>query len=82
MDKEFFRQIDQVSELLDESTAELLDDEVLICECFCVNVGDIREVCGHDGKVDLNTLAAVYGLGTGCQTCIKRKDLWIDRIFN
>lgn len=81
MDKEFFRQIDQVSELLAESRHELLDDEVLICECFCVNVRDIREVCAEQGIVDLETLKAAYGLGTGCQTCIKKQDTWINRIF-
>lgn len=83
MDKEFLRQIDQVNELIsDQRPLDELDDETLICECFCVSVGDIRIICGHEQKVDLELLKTVLGMGTGCGSCIKNKDYWIDRIFS
>jgi hypothetical protein len=78
MDKEFLRLIETVDELLPEDS-EKLDEETLICECFCVNVKDIRELCS--GKVDLELLQTHLNLGRGCQSCLKRKDSWIDKIF-
>ncbi len=82
MDKEFLRQIDQVNELIErQDSLEKLDDETLICECFCVNVGDIRNACMQDQVVDIELLSATFSLGLGCQSCVKRKDYWINRIF-
>lgn len=78
MDKEFFRQIDELDELLQPSPK--LDDELLICECFCVSVGDIRKF-SEGSKVDLEALGNSLGLGHGCQTCLKRSDDWIEKIF-
>jgi NAD(P)H-nitrite reductase large subunit len=78
MDKEFLRLIDNVDELL-SSEAGKLDDEALICECFCVNAGDIRERCS--GAVDLELLKRELSLGEGCQSCIKSKEAWINKIF-
>jgi NAD(P)H-nitrite reductase large subunit len=80
MDKEFFRQIDKVDELISDRP-QPLGDEALICECFCVNAGDIRKTCSELARVDLDTLRTEFGLGTGCQGCLKRKDFWLDRIF-
>lgn len=80
MDKEFLSQIDRVEELLSSPTEKLID-EALICECFCVNAGDIRQSCGKIQKVDLLTLRTNYNLGTGCQGCLKRIDDWVDKIF-
>ena len=80
MDKEFLSQIDRVEELLTPQ-AEKLDDEVLICECFCVSVGDIREACKEHGSFDLKTVQDNFSLGLGCQSCIKQIDSWAHKIF-
>lgn len=77
-DEEFIQLIDQVEDLI--SPNDLLDDDILICECFCVNVADIRHLCKDTRAVDLAALSKAYGLGQGCQTCLKRND-WIDKIF-
>lgn len=79
MDKDFLTQIDQVDELI--SSIEKLDDEVLICECFCVNVADIREACQDVGAVDLKILKEKFHMGEGCQTCLKNCDAWVNKIF-
>ncbi len=80
IDKEFLSQIDQVPELV-PSVPEKLADEILICECFCVSVGDIREACSNQGHVDLETLKAQFSLGQGCQSCLKEFDSWSKQIF-
>jgi len=79
MDKEFLSQIDQVGELI--SNTEKLDDEILICECFCVNVADIREACKSQGTFDLMIMQENFGLGQGCQGCLKRINTWVNKIF-
>lgn len=81
MDKEFFRQIDQAGELLTQSGPDKLGDDVLICECFCVNVRDIREACAARSEVDLEQLRQRYSLGEGCQSCKKAAPEWVNRIF-
>lgn len=78
MDKDFLRLIESVGELIPQP-AEKLDDETLICECFCVSVKDIREICTN--HVDLDLLQDQFQLGQGCQSCLKRKDSWIHNIF-
>jgi NAD(P)H-nitrite reductase large subunit len=78
MDKEFLRLIESVDELIPHVT-EKLDDETLICECFCVNARDIRDLC--DSHVDLDLLRDELSMGEGCQSCLKRKDSWINNIF-
>lgn len=80
MDKEFLSQIDRVDELL-PSAPEKLNNEVLICECFCVSVADIREACHDIQKVDLKLLQDNFSLGHGCQGCLKRIDSWLHKIF-
>lgn len=79
MDKEFLSQIDRVDELI--FSTEKLDDDVLICECFCVNVGDIREVCQPQNIFDFKTVQDSFNLGHGCQGCLKRIDTWVNKIF-
>ncbi len=79
MDKEILSQIDRVDELI--SSTEKLDDEVLICECFFVNVGDIREVCHSLQAFDLKTVQDNFNLGHGCQSCLKQIDTWAFNIF-
>ncbi len=81
MDKEFLRQIDQASELLTQTGPEKLADDVLICECFCVNVRDIRDACKDMSGVDLGLLKSSFSMGEGCQSCVKAAPEWIDKIF-
>ena len=78
MDKEFLRLIENVEELIPEST-EKLGDDVLICECFCVSVKDIKDLCAD--KVDLELLQSHFNLGQGCQSCMKSFDSWSKKIF-
>ena len=61
MDEEFLNQIDRVDELV--SSTEKLDDDVLICECFCVNVGDIKEVCLSLKTFDLKLQSRAWPSG-------------------
>ena len=79
MDKEFLSQIDRVDELI--SSTEKLDDEILICECFCVNVADIREACQDLATVDVELLQKKFSLGQGCTSCLKNIDSWVNKIF-
>ena len=78
MDKEFLRLMGNVDELISRPT-DKLEDETLICECFCVNAGDIRNVC--TSSVNLDQLSDRFNLGQGCQSCIKNKENWINKIF-
>ena len=78
MDKDFLRLIESLDDLIVRPT-EKLDDETLICECFCVNVKDIRELCGT--YVDLDLLKDQLNMGQGCNSCIKNKESWINNIF-
>lgn len=81
MDNDFFQQIDNVKDLFRVPSHDLLDEEVLICECFCVNVRDIRETCSASQTVDLQVLQEKLSLGHGCRTCIKNVEFWKDKIF-
>jgi NAD(P)H-nitrite reductase large subunit len=80
MDKEFFSQIDLVADLL-ATESEKLADDFLICECFCVSAGDIREICANLGHFDLQTVQDNFSLGHGCQSCLKDIDSWAQKIF-
>ena len=79
MDKDFFSLIDRLDELV--ATTELLSDETLICECFCVNVADIRESCRSKGAFDLDIVQGRFNFGHGCQGCLKEIDTWVNKIF-
>ena len=81
MDKEFLRQIDHANDLVTQSQDQKLKDEVLICECFCVNVRDIREAFPEHDEVDLGLLRQRFSLGEGCTSCIKAAPEWINKIF-
>ena len=78
MDKDFLHLMETVDELIHRPT-EKLKDEVLICECFCVSAGDLRELCTK--SVDFDLLKDQFNMGQGCQTCIKNKEDWINNIF-
>lgn len=56
-----------------------LEQDYLVCECFCVSVADIREVCKDE--VDLELLKNEYSFGQGCQSCLKNRDHWCHLIF-
>ena len=77
-DQEFLKQIDKITEILPNQDQKL-DNSTLICECFCVSVEDIRQVCRE--QVDLELLREKYQFGGGCQSCLRRKDDWFDRIL-
>lgn len=77
-DKEFLHLMENLDELIPPLNKKL-DDETLICECFCVSAGDIRQVC--ESQVDLDLLKQELSLGQGCQSCLKNKDSWVNRIF-
>lgn len=79
MDKELLAEIDQLNDLLPNK--ELLEDELLICECFCVSVADIRALCQEDMKVDLDLLNKTYGMGDGCKSCVGKVNTWINKIY-
>jgi NAD(P)H-nitrite reductase large subunit len=81
MDKDFLRQIDDLGALIPPKDEEVLNDDFLICECFCVSARDIRTACESQGKVDLELVQNQLSLGQGCQGCIKRIDSWIEKIF-
>lgn len=78
MDKEFLRLIETVDELLPAST-DKLEDDTLICECFCVSAKDIRELCQNE--IDLDLLRDHFNMGQGCRTCLKNFDSWSGKIF-
>jgi hypothetical protein len=66
--------ISEAIDALQDRTHPALDGEVLICECFCVSVNDIRNTCPDD--LDLDLLAQRFGFGTGCMTCLKDLPKW------
>lgn len=78
MDKEFFRLIEEIDDFI-PSPQEKLDNETLVCECFCVSALDIRDVC--QVAVDLDLLKERFMMGEGCRSCIKNKDSWVNNIF-
>ena len=78
MDKDFFQLIESAEEMMTQSATKL-DDDILICECFCVNVGDIRSIC--KSTVDIDLLKGQLNLGSGCQSCLKNLDTWVNKIF-
>lgn len=81
MDKEFLRQVDQANELLTQIASEKLADDVLICECFCVSVRDIREASSGVGEVNLEALSDRFSLGEGCKSCVKAVQDWVHKIL-
>ena len=79
MEKEILSQIDRIDDLIERSTK--LEDEVLICECFCVSVADIRTACQEDGTFNQVKVQEAYNFGQGCSECLRRIDSWVHNIF-
>jgi hypothetical protein len=71
--------ISEALDALQDWTQPALDGEVLICECFCVSVNDIRITCLEG--LDLDLLAQLFGFGTGCMTCLKDLPKWKSLVF-
>ena len=76
--RDLLRDIENLADFIDQSSNKKLDDETIICECFCVNVSDIRKQTTK--TIDLKVLKESFGLGTGCQSCVKDIDSWKDKI--
>ena len=60
---------------------DLIDDDVLICECMCVSAGDIRKKFINSQVVDLDVLKNDLRVGQGCSSCVKSFAQWKDKIF-
>ena len=54
-------------------------DDILICECKCVSLGQIREIVGKK-EVNLSLLRKHLGVGSGCSSCLKSFEQWKIRI--
>lgn len=54
-------------------------DDLLICECMCISLGQIREIVGKN-EVNLTLLREQLGVGTGCSSCLKSFEQWKTRI--
>lgn len=82
MSDDIHREIDKLEDYIDLKTIDLLlPNDHLICECNCVSVQDIRDCFAKEKKVDLETLAEKFLLGTGCQSCLKNVSEWKEKIF-
>ena len=80
LDTEFLKQIDEFSENL-ESPKELLADEILICECNCISVADIRSQLSSPEELSEEILKSSLGLGSGCSSCLKSLSEWKNKVF-
>ena len=78
METSFYHLMDNLGELIPENPLKL-DDDCLICECFCVSAKDIRELGLKTLEIDV--LKQKLSLGNGCLGCIKRKEDWINKII-
>ncbi len=78
--KEGFEQLrNEAYEVLGEIC--LLPDDFLICECFSVNAGDIRNHFSERKEFTLDDLTKEFCMGTGCRSCFKNSNDWIEKIF-
>lgn len=84
LDKEFLEAIEAFeNEFVDHKCQKvLLADDVLICECCCVGVLEIRETCKEPKNLTEEFLRDHLGMGTGCSTCIKNMPEWKNAIFS
>jgi NAD(P)H-nitrite reductase large subunit len=73
MKNDFERQIDQWRDIAICDNTNL-SNEVLICECFCVSVGDIRKCFSSVEDFDAKVLEEKFGFSTGCSSCLKDID--------
>lgn len=70
------RLLQEARAILDSSAKDdKLSDDYLICECMCVNAGEIRLLL-KEKTFDLDVLRREFGLGSGCSSCIKTLPFW------
>lgn len=74
MNSDLDKDIREAQEALADWPMKPLDEDSVICECFCVSVSDIKETC--PGSLDLVLLRQTFGFGNGCGTCIKDLEKW------
>lgn len=82
--KDLLEEFNDYKDAIGDLCTNRLDDECLICECFCVNVADLRSRLQDIKELNEATIALLsreYGLGNGCGSCLKNKEMWKDRIF-
>ncbi len=70
------QEIREVAEALNDVDRPNLASDALVCECFCVSLGDILEFVRETGETDVGALQRRFHLGTGCGSCLKRRDEW------
>lgn len=75
MDDDFLDSIDNYYDLIADSDAIMQDDE-LICECFCVSLKDIKTCLNQYGHFNLEVLSKELQMGKSCGSCIKSADSW------
>lgn len=81
MSADLDKEIREAQEALQDWKRPALADDVLICECYCVSVLDIRQTCSADAQINLDLLREKYGLGGGCSRCVKEINDWKNLIF-
>lgn len=79
-DEEFWSAIDNLHELV-PSEVDKLEDDVLICECFCVSVYEIRQCLNDSHTLDVTKLTQELNMGKSCGACLKNSASWIDKIL-
>jgi len=81
MTHNFEESLESVDLDLDQINDYGLHDDVIICECFCVNAGDIRKMFDAEKQIDFTKLKSVFGFGEGCKSCLKNQEYWKNNIF-
>lgn len=77
MSRQLDEEIAEANEALGEWKRPVLADDVIVCECFCVSLGDIRNAALEmGGEIDVEYLQQRFHLGTGCGSCLKRREEW------
>lgn len=71
----------EIERLRRGATKDLIEDEILICECMCVSALDIRNLFKNSKIVDLEVLKEQLRVGQGCSSCLKSFEQWKDKIF-
>lgn len=74
---DFYKDIDNYRELLkdDPDIVPMASENHLICECFCVSLSEINELCRNNG-FDLEMIREQLNLGNGCGQCLKNLSTW------
>jgi NAD(P)H-nitrite reductase large subunit len=73
------KDISEAQNALQEWKHSSLPRETVICECYCVSVGDVLDICPQ--ALDLELLAERFGLGTGCKSCLKDMPRWHSLLY-